>query len=68
MDTEQGLPESRACSNFVCAVCGVALSEDDFFALGLRQPEPGETREEYAEAELVDEIIHRACAESRGRN
>src|SRR5512135_3227323 len=47
METEQELPAGHGCPDFVCAVCGAALTDDDFFALGLRQPEPKETREEY---------------------
>ena len=68
METEQELPAGHGCPDFVCAVCGVALTDDDFFALGLRQPETRETREEYAEAELVDTVVHRACAERRVRD
>jgi hypothetical protein len=66
METERELSGVRTRSSFMCTVCGVALTEDDFVVLDLRPPEPGETLEEYAEAELVDAIVHRACAESRG--
>jgi len=66
METERELPDVRTPSSFMCSVCGVALTEDDFVALDLRPPEPGETHDEYAEAELVDAIVHRACAERRG--
>jgi hypothetical protein len=50
---------------FVCAICGRALTRDDIFELGLRLPEPGETWEEYGEADLIDAIEHVVCAESR---
>lgn len=65
METDEVLlgPDKRPM--FVCAVCGRALTRDDIFELGLRLPEPGETREEYAETDLVDAVEHIACAESR---
>jgi hypothetical protein len=46
---------------FICSSCGEPLTADDFFHLGLRQPNPGETREEYAEAELIEAISHDDC-------
>ncbi len=50
---------------FLCRACGEAMTSDDFFALGLRLPEFGETSEEYCDAELVDEVEHESCARSR---
>ena len=46
----------------VCRACGRALTEDDFFELGLRLPERGESREDYRDAELIDEVAHIECA------
>lgn len=46
---------------FVCRACGIALTDDDFFALGLRMPERGESRDDYCDAELLDEISHLEC-------
>jgi hypothetical protein len=65
METNEVLlgPDGRPI--FVCAICHQALGKDDIFDLGLRVPEPGETWEEYADAEVIDAIEHVACAESR---
>jgi hypothetical protein len=48
-----------------CSRCGRALTADDFFALGLRLPDDGESREEYCEAELIDGAVHGDCALAR---
>ena len=47
---------------FRCRRCGAALTEEDFFAIGLRLPEHGESREDYCDAELIDDVTHAACA------
>lgn len=46
---------------FHCADCGNPMTEDDFFALSLRVPDWGETRDEYCDAELVDTVRHAEC-------
>lgn len=46
---------------FTCPICGRPVLESDYFELGMRPPDPGETRDEYCDAELVDEIQHAAC-------
>lgn len=46
---------------FVCPACGAALTEDDFFALGLRMPDRGESRGDYRDAELLDDVSHLDC-------
>jgi hypothetical protein len=50
---------------FHCSRCGAALTADDFFALGLRLPDDGESREDYCEAELIDVAEHVDCALAR---
>jgi len=50
---------------FRCSACGEAIGEGDIIDQGLRLPEPGESRDEYMEAELVDEFRHRDCLASR---
>jgi len=47
---------------FHCRRCGEALTAEDFFALGLRLPDRGESREDYCDAELLDDdVSHAAC-------
>jgi hypothetical protein len=50
---------------FRCRVCGTPITERDFADLGLRVPEYGETRDEYCDAELIDDIAHKACVGAR---
>lgn len=50
---------------FRCSVCGTPMTAHDFADLGLRLPEYGETREEYCEAELIDDVAHKGCVEAR---
>lgn len=50
---------------FECTRCGEALTADDFFSLGLRLPDEGESRDDYCEAELMDDAAHRDCAAAR---
>ncbi len=45
-----------------CSRCGQPLTSDDFFELGLRTPDHGESRDDYHEAELVDTVQHLDCA------
>lgn len=51
---------------FACPTCGRPLTEDDFFDLGLRLPERGESRDDYRDAELLDEVSHLRCAGAAG--
>jgi hypothetical protein len=46
---------------FECRECGRALTVDDFFVLGMRLPERGETRDDYCDAELIDSVRHAVC-------
>ena len=48
-----------------CSRCGGALAEDDVYAQGLRLPDPGETADEYLEAELIDSLHHVDCRVAR---
>ena len=50
---------------FSCESCGKALNGDDFFALGMRVPDPGESRDDYCEAELLDVVKHVDCMRAR---
>ena len=67
METDDVVPNPDAMPMFRCAVCGQALTNGDALDLGLRLPDPGESYEEYAEAELIDRIEHLACAESSAK-
>ena len=46
---------------FHCAVCRGPLTRSDFFELGMRLPDRGETVDDYCDAELVDAIEHPEC-------
>lgn len=46
---------------FYCASCGVPLTADDFFELGMRLPDHGETHDDYFEAELLERLSHVDC-------
>jgi hypothetical protein len=46
---------------FRCSRCDAPLTSDDFFALGMRLPDDGESCEEYREAELLDTAVHVDC-------
>ena len=50
---------------FRCDHCDAPLTSDDFFVLGMRLPDDGESREEYCEAELLDDASHNDCAAVR---
>jgi hypothetical protein len=50
---------------FRCSDCGRPLTHDDFFHLGLRMPEPDESRDDYHEAELLDSVRHEDCRRAR---
>ena len=45
-----------------CASCHTPLTPDDFFELGMRLPEPDETRDEYIEDELIDYVSARSAS------
>ena len=47
---------------FHCSVCRQPLSKDDFFELGLRLPDRGESLSDYEDAELIDLFQHPACS------
>lgn len=44
-----------------CSRCGAGLAEEDLYAEGLRLPDPGETADDYREAELLDALYHVDC-------
>jgi hypothetical protein len=46
---------------FLCGACGAPITKGDLFELGLRLPEPGESKDDYCEAELIDTITHVGC-------
>jgi len=46
---------------FQCGHCGTPISQNDFFDLGLRLPDMGETKEEYCDAELINTVEHVDC-------
>ncbi len=49
---------------FHCSYCSAPLSEDDFIELGVRMPDPSESREDYCDAELIDSLQHASCTRS----
>jgi len=46
---------------FNCRACGAPITSDDFFDLGLRLPEPGESKDDFCDRELIDAIEHMDC-------
>ena len=47
---------------FRCSACDEPLTTDDFFDLGLRFPDDGETQDDYFTAELLDGLKHTDCS------
>lgn len=50
---------------FRCLDCAQPMTRSDFFDLGLRLPELGETPDDYCDTELIDGFEHAACHERR---
>ena len=50
---------------FRCAACDEPLITDDFFVLGLRFPDDGETQDDYFAAQLLDSVAHLDCSRAR---
>lgn len=59
--TNAPILDERGRVMFRCAACGGAISVDDFFQLGLRLPDLGESADDYRDAELLDRIDHVDC-------
>lgn len=59
------LSTSRHRQRLFCSGCGSPLSAADLDDFGLRTPEPGESSEDYCDAELLDplELRHLGCVE-----
>lgn len=62
--TERAILDEVGRVMFRCGTCGGAISDDDFFEIGLRPPEPGESADDYRDAELLERIDHVACTRS----
>lgn len=45
----------------ICARCGEPLRVEDLVAQNLRLPEQSESREDYLDAELLDDLAHVEC-------
>jgi hypothetical protein len=52
---------------FRCGGCAGPMSQADILDLGLRLPEPGETANDYLDAELIDALRHERCADGAPR-
>jgi hypothetical protein len=50
---------------FTCSSCGEPITNDDFFDMGLRLPEDGETQDDYFSTELLDELSHTRCTREK---
>jgi hypothetical protein len=59
--TSDAVTDFRGQIMFRCGVCRVALTKEDFFEMSLRLPDSGESKDDYCEAELIDEMSHTAC-------
>ena len=55
------LTDKQGRAMFSCKHCSRPLTGDDLIAQGLRLPDPGESRDEYLEAELIDDLLHLTC-------
>lgn len=44
-----------------CTACGEPLRVEDLLGQNLRLPEQSESREDYLDAELLDDLAHVAC-------
>lgn len=62
--TGKPIVDNRGKAMFACSLCGVAMTDDDFFDQGLRLPDAGESLDEYCDAELTDVFRHLACVRS----
>ena len=60
--TETPILDERGRVMFHCGACDGAILVDDFFQLGLRLPERGESADDYRDAELLDRIDHVDCS------
>jgi len=49
---------------FLCAACGLPITKSDLFELGLRLPDPGESKDDYCASELIDSLTHGDCPTS----
>jgi hypothetical protein len=49
---------------FFCTACGAPMTRDDFFEIGLRLPDSGESHDDYCDAELIDGVMHVDCLRS----
>lgn len=56
--------DHRGAIMFHCSYCMAPLTQDDFGDLGMRLPDPGESREDYCDGELIDSLQHVRCAEA----
>lgn len=54
--------DHRGVVMFHCSYCMTPLTVDDFIELGLRIPDPSESRDDYCDAELIDSLQHLRCA------
>jgi hypothetical protein len=55
------LTDKQGRALFSCKRCSRPLTGDDLIAQGLRLPDPGESRDEYLESELIDDLDHVTC-------
>lgn len=46
---------------FFCSACAAPITYDDFFDMGLRLPDPRESKDDYCESQLIDTIEHVDC-------
>ncbi len=60
----QPVVDDRGNVMFFCGYCSAPITQDDLGGLGLRLPDRGETRDEYLEAELIDDLRHAGCVQA----
>jgi hypothetical protein len=65
MSYSEPVIDERGTVMFHCALCGGPIAKQDFFDLALRLPDRDEDRDDYCDAELIDELRHPSCVAAR---
>jgi hypothetical protein len=60
--TADTILDERGRVMFRCAHCGEPMTRSDFFDLGMRLPDRGESIDDYCDGELIDRFEHAPCA------
>jgi hypothetical protein len=67
MPNTEPILDGRGVVMFHCSTCGGPITKEDFFEQSLRLPDFDESRDDYCDAELIDEFRHNACIAAAAR-